>query len=91
VRVERRSTLSALSRDQYQGDPMSSHVYKLIELVGTSPTSTDDAIRNAIQKAAVTVKHIDWYQVVESRGHVQDGRIAHFQVSLKVGFRIEDE
>ncbi|HEY3532339.1 MAG TPA: dodecin [Casimicrobiaceae bacterium] len=70
---------------------MSSHVYKLIELVGTSPTSTDDAIRNAIQKAAVTVKHIDWYQVVESRGHVQDGRIAHFQVSLKVGFRIEDE
>ena len=70
---------------------MSSHVYKLIELVGTSPTSTDDAIRNAIQKASVTVKHIDWYQVVESRGHVQDGRIAHFQVSLKVGFRIEDE
>ena len=70
---------------------MPSHVYKLIELVGTSPTSTDDAIRNAIRKAAVTVKHIDWYQVIDSRGHVQDGQIAHFQVSLKVGFRIEDE
>ena len=66
------------------------HTYKLIELVGTSPTSTDDAIRNAIQKASTTLKHIDWFQVVETRGHVEDGRIAHFQVALKVGFRIED-
>ena len=66
------------------------HTYKLIELVGTSPTSTDEAIRNAIQKASVTVKHIDWFQVIESRGHVENGRIAHYQVSLKVGFRIED-
>ena len=69
---------------------MAAHTYKLIELVGTSPTSTDDAIRNAIQKASATVKHIDWFQVVETRGHVEDGRIAHFQVALKVGFRIED-
>ncbi|MGE5172076.1 MAG: dodecin [Rudaea sp.] len=69
---------------------MAAHTYKLIELVGTSPTSTDDAIRNAIQKASATVKHIDWFQVVEMRGHVEDGRIAHFQVALKVGFRIED-
>ena len=69
---------------------MTSHVYKLIELVGTSPTSTDEAIRNAIQKASLTVKHIDWFQVIESRGHVENGRVAHYQVSLKVGFRIED-
>jgi flavin-binding protein dodecin len=69
---------------------MAAHTYKLIELVGTSPTSTDDAIRNAIQKASATVKHIDWFQVVETRGHVEDGRIAHYQVALKVGFRIED-
>ncbi|MGE5105625.1 MAG: dodecin [Betaproteobacteria bacterium] len=69
---------------------MAAHTYKLIELVGTSPTSTDDAIRNAIQKASATLKHIDWFQVVETRGHVEDGRIAHFQVALKVGFRIED-
>ena len=69
---------------------MAAHTYKLIELVGTSPTSTDDAIRNAIQKASATVKHIDWFQVVETRGHGEDGRIAHFQVALKVGFRIED-
>ena len=69
---------------------MAAHTYKLVELVGTSPTSTDDAIRNAIQKASATVKHIDWFQLVETRGHVEDGRIAHFQVALKVGFRIED-
>ena len=69
---------------------MAAHTYKLIELVGTSPTSTDDAIRNAIQKASATLKHIDWFQVVETRGHVEDGRIAHFQVALKVGFRIQD-
>ncbi|HJU22391.1 MAG TPA: dodecin [Casimicrobiaceae bacterium] len=69
---------------------MASHVYKLIELVGTSPTSTDEAIRNAIQKASATLKHIDWFQVVESRGHVENGRVAHYQVSLKVGFRIEE-
>ena len=69
---------------------MASHTYKLIELVGTSPTSSDDAIRSAIEKASATVKHIDWYQVIESRGHVENGRVAHYQVSIKVGFRIED-
>ena len=68
---------------------MTSHTYKLVELVGSSPSSSDDAIRNAIAKAQATIKHIDWYQVLESRGHVVDGRIAHFQVTLKVGFRIE--
>ena len=68
---------------------MTSHTYKLVELVGSSPDSTDDAIRNAIQKASATVKHIDWFQVIETRGHVHDGRIAHFQVTLKIGFRIE--
>jgi flavin-binding protein dodecin len=68
---------------------MNAHTYKLDELVGSSPDSTDDAIRNAIQKASATVKHIDWFQVIETRGHVNDGRIAHFQVTLKIGFRIE--
>jgi flavin-binding protein dodecin len=71
------------------GRALSAHTYKLIELVGSSPDSTDEAIRNAIQKASVTVKHIDWFQVIETRGHVHDGRIAHFQVTLKIGFRIE--
>ena len=68
---------------------MTAHTYKLVELVGSSADSTDDAIRNAIRKASATVKHIDWFQVIETRGHVQEGKVAHFQVTLKVGFRIE--
>lgn len=68
---------------------MPSHTYKLVELVGSSPSSSDDAIRNAITRASATIKHIDWYQVIESRGHVIDGKVAHYQVTLKVGFRIE--
>ena len=67
---------------------MSEHVYKMLELVGSSTTSTDDAIRNAIETAAKTVRHIDWFQVVETRGHVADGKVAHYQVTLKVGFRL---
>jgi len=68
---------------------MSNHVYKTLELVGTSTTGTDDAIRRAIETAAKTVRNIDWFEVVESRGHVAGGKVAHFQVTLKVGFRIE--
>ena len=68
---------------------MTAHTYKLVELVGSSPDSTDEAIRNAIRKASATVKHIDWFQVIETRGHVDGAKIAHYQVTLKVGFRIE--
>jgi dodecin len=69
---------------------MSAHTYKLIELVGSSTVGTDDAIRNAIAKAALTIKHMDWFEVVETRGHIVNGQIAHYQVTIKVGFRIED-
>lgn len=69
---------------------MSAHTYKLIELVGSSTVGSDDAIRNAISKAALTVKHMDWFEVVETRGHIVNGQIAHYQVTIKVGFRIED-
>ena len=68
---------------------MSAHTYKIIELVGTSTEGSDQAIRDAIAKAALSVKHMDWYEVVESRGHLADGKVAHFQVTIKVGFRIE--
>jgi flavin-binding protein dodecin len=68
---------------------MSEHVYKLVELVGSSTISTDDAIRNAIATASKTLRHVDWFQVVETRGQVADGKVAHFQVTLKVGFRLE--
>ncbi len=68
---------------------MSNHVYKLVELVGSSTVSSDDAIRNAIETAGKTLRHVDWFEVTESRGHVADGKVAHFQVTLKVGFRLE--
>jgi flavin-binding protein dodecin len=68
---------------------MSNHVYKTLELVGTSTTGSDDAIRHAIETASRTVRHIDWFEVVETRGHVVDGKVAHYQVTLKVGFRLE--
>lgn len=68
---------------------MPAHTYKLIELVGTSETGTDDAVRNAIAKAGASVKNMDWFEVVETRGHIANGKVAHFQVTLKVGFRIE--
>jgi len=68
---------------------MSDHVYKLVDIVGSSSTSSDDAIRNAIATAAKTLRRIDWFEVVETRGHVTDGKVAHFQVTLKIGFRLE--
>ncbi len=70
---------------------MSDHVYKVIELAGSSKKSTDDAIQNAITRASQTLKHLDWFEVMETRGHIADGKIAHYQVVLKVGFRLEDE
>jgi flavin-binding protein dodecin len=69
---------------------MSDHVYKLIELTGSSTKSTDDAIRNAISKASKTLEHLDWFEVTETRGHLEGGQIAHWQVTLKVGFRVND-
>ncbi len=68
---------------------MSAHTYKLIEVVGTSPNSSDEAVRNAIAKASATLKNIDWFEVTETRGHIAGGKVAHFQVTLKVGFRLE--
>lgn len=69
---------------------MPEHTYKLIELVGSSAIGTDDAINNAIAKASLTVKHMNWFELVETRGHIMDGKVAHYQVTIKVGFRIED-
>lgn len=69
---------------------MTAHTYKKIELVGSSTVGTDDAIQNAIAKAAKTIKHMDWFEVTETRGHIVNGSIAHYQVTIKVGFRIAD-
>ena len=69
---------------------MSDHVYRLSEIVGSSPNSVDEAIRTAIAKAAQTVRNIDWFQTEEIRGQVVDGDVAHYQVTLKIGFRVDD-
>lgn len=68
---------------------MSAHVYKMIEIVGSSPNSSDEAIRNAIAEADKSLRHVDWFEVMETRGHIVDGKIAHFQVRIKIGFRLE--
>lgn len=68
---------------------MSEHVYKLIEVVGSSTQSSDDAIRNAIEKASESLDHMGWFQVTDTRGHIENGGVAHFQVTLKIGFRLD--
>jgi len=69
---------------------MPDHVYKHLELTGSSTKSSDDAIRNALAKAAKTMRNMHWFQVVETRGHIDDGKVAHWQVTIKVGFTLED-
>ncbi|MGG8405616.1 dodecin [Streptomyces sp. 12297] len=70
---------------------MSDHTYRVTEIVGTSHESTDQAIRNGIERAAQTLRNLDWFEVTQVRGHIENGQIAHFQVGLKVGFRLDDE
>jgi dodecin len=69
---------------------MSQHVYKTIELTGSSTTSSDDAVRSAIAKAAKTLREMRWFQVTECRGHIEGEKIDHWQVTIKVGFTLED-
>jgi len=69
---------------------MSAHTYKLTEIVGTSEDSMDDAIRNGIAKASKSLRNLDWFEVTNVRGHLTDGAIGHYQVTMKVGFRLED-
>lgn len=69
---------------------MPEHTYKVVEIVGSSPNSTDEAISNAIERASKTLHNLDWFEVAETRGHIQNGKVAHFQVVLKIGFRLDD-
>jgi flavin-binding protein dodecin len=69
---------------------MSSHTYRMVEVVGSSPEGVDDAISNGIARANRTLRNLDWFQVTEIRGHLQDGQIADWQVTMKVGFRLDD-
>lgn len=70
---------------------MSDNTYRVTEIVGSSTQGLDDAIRNAIGRADKTLRNLDWFEVTQIRGHVEQGQIGHFQVGLKVGFRLEDE
>jgi len=69
---------------------MSDRTYRVTEIVGSSPDGIEPAVRNAIHRAGQTLRHLDWFEVSEIRGQITDGEVAHFQVSLKVGFRLED-
>lgn len=70
---------------------MSNRTYRVTEVVGTSPEGIDDAIRNAVRRASSTLRHLDWFEVTQVRGQVVDDQVEHFQVGLKLGFRLEDD
>jgi flavin-binding protein dodecin len=69
---------------------MAEHTYRVTEIVGSSQDSVQDAIRNGVRRAAQTLRGLDWFEVTEIRGHIEDGDVGHFQVGMKVGFRLED-
>ncbi|GAA1456853.1 dodecin [Williamsia maris] len=69
---------------------MSDSVYRITEIVGSSTSSIDDAIKGAVTRASSTVRNLEWFEVVETRGHIENGQVAHFQVTLKVGFKLEE-
>ncbi|TDD04963.1 MULTISPECIES: dodecin [Nonomuraea] len=69
---------------------MTDRTYRVTEIVGTSGESVDEAIRNGLRRASQTLRHLDWFEVTEIRGHLDAGEVAHFQVGMKVGFRLED-
>jgi dodecin len=70
---------------------MTNRTYRVTEIVGTSPDGVDQAIRNGIERAGRTLRHIDWFEITQIRGQAKDGTVEHFQVGMKVGFRLEDE
>jgi hypothetical protein len=70
---------------------MSQHIYKTIELVGSSTVGVEDAIRKAIAKAAETVRNLRWFEVTETRGHIEGGQVAHWQITVKIGFTLEND
>jgi len=68
---------------------MSDHIYKKIEIVGSSPESIEKAIENALARASKTIHNLRWFEVAETRGHIEDGKVSHYQVTLKIGFTLE--
>jgi len=79
--------LANYNQEVYMSDH---HTYKKLEIVGSSTTSVEDAINNALAETSKSIKNMEWFEVAETRGHIQDGKVAHYQVTLKIGFRIEN-
>lgn len=69
---------------------MTDHVYKILELTGSSPRGVDDAIRNAVARASKTVRQLRWFEVTDTRGHIENGEIAHWQVTIRLGFTLDE-
>lgn len=69
---------------------MTDRTYRVTEIVGTSPESVETAVRNGIRRASQTLRHLDWFEVKEVRGQIEDGEVAHYQVTMKVGFRLDE-
>jgi len=70
---------------------MSEHIYKIVELAGSSPTSIEDAIQGAVTKASRTIRNLRWFEVREMRGHIENGSVAHYQVVVRLGFTVDDD
>jgi hypothetical protein len=79
------------TRKKWERFGMPEHVYKVVELVGSSEESVTKAIDRAIAKAALSIRHLGWFEVVQVRGHIEDGKVAQYQVTMKAGFRLEDQ
>jgi flavin-binding protein dodecin len=73
-----------------EGAAMTEHVYKILELTGSSTKSIEDAVQNAVAKASKTMRNLHWFEVCDTRGHIEDGKVAHWQVTLKIGFRLDE-
>jgi len=69
---------------------MEDHVYRVIEIAGSSPKSIDDAIQTAVNRASKTLRNLRWFEVLQTRGHLEDGKVSHYQVTLKIGFTIDE-
>jgi dodecin len=69
---------------------MSDHVYKVITLVGSSPAGTDEAVKNALARASKTLRNMRWFRIAETRGHIEDGQVAHWQVTVEIGFTLDE-
>lgn len=70
---------------------MNDHIYKITELTGSSPKSIEDAVTQAVERASKTLRNLRWFEVTETRGHIEKGKVAHWQVTLKIGFTLEDD